>query len=193
MIAIIRHTRLAIRRSASGPTDRISFGSHGGTDWSGACCDNKTMRFDTAHSQHLPTSAPARISSLTRLILNRLCCVTRLVRGGCTVHAQPPRPQRPPRARHALRNCRTPAPVAPSGRGDTGRTCPRPRTTTSTRRMLTPSTGGPRATHLRPMSHVAWSVPNPSPWFLLRQICLLAEERVNSEGRLGWGEGNPGE
>ena len=30
-------------------------------------------------------------------------------------------------------------------------------------------------------------------WFLLLQICLLAEERVNSEGRLGWGEGNPGE
>jgi len=29
--------------------------------------------------------------------------------------------------------------------------------------------------------------------FLLLQICLLAEERVNSEGRLGWGEGNPGE
>ena len=28
---------------------------------------------------------------------------------------------------------------------------------------------------------------------LLCQICLLAEERVNSEGRLGWGEGNPGE
>ena len=30
-------------------------------------------------------------------------------------------------------------------------------------------------------------------WFLLCQICLLAEELGNHEGRLGWGEGSFGE
>ena len=29
--------------------------------------------------------------------------------------------------------------------------------------------------------------------FFCFRLGLLAEERVNSEGRLGWGEGNPGE